>query len=410
MARLDEAALLGLVDGVYEASLDRGRWGPVLDRLSGLYDGKAILFQQDAERGGSDVVEFRGFDPGHVRSYAEHYAALNPCLARRARLPVGAVASDAMLAERGAAERSEFYNDWMRPQGLGAAVGAVLEKGEGVSVNVAVLRAARRGPIADEEFAFFERLAPHLRRALRLDRELAAGRAGRDGALDALEGLGTAALIADAEGRLLRANRRADALLGAATRAGGGLGARQGRLCGPTPADTQALRAAIRACVLAGAGRSGAAPPPAALRFARGGAAEPLSVLVCPLSPAGAAFGLGGMPAALLLVHAPEDAPAFDPSKLAGFYGLTPAEGRLLAGLLAGQSLAEHAAAAGVSPNTAKTVLQRTFAKTGQARQSDLVRLVLSDPVSVAAARADLRTSGQAAGAPTGSSRPSAVH
>ncbi len=382
LARLDEAALLGLVDGVYEASLDRGRWGPVLDRLSGLYDGKAILFQQDAERGGSDVVEFRGFDPGHVRSYVEHYAALNPCLSRRVRLPAGAVATDAMLVEREAAERSEFYNDWLRPQGLGAAVGAVLEKGENVSVHVAVLRAARRGPVTGEEFAFFERVAPHLRRALRLDRELAAARTGRDGAFDALEGLGTAALIADGGGRLLQANRRADALLSAATKAGGGLGTHRGRLCGPTPADTQALRAAIRACLLAGTG--GVATPPAALSLARGRTAEPLSVLVCPLRGAGAAFALES-PAALLLVHAPEDAPSFDPSRLARFYGLTPAEGRVLAGLLDGQSLGEHAAASGVSPNTAKTLLQRTFAKTGQARQSDLVRLVLSDPVSVAA-------------------------
>jgi DNA-binding CsgD family transcriptional regulator len=285
-----------------------------------------------------------------------------------------------------------------------------LEKGEGVSVCVAVLRAARRGPIAEEEFAFFERLAPHLRRALRLDRELAGARAGRDGALGALEGFGAAALIADGEGRLLRANRRADALLSAATKAGGGLGTRQGRLCGPTPADTQALRAAIRACVLAGTGRGGVAPPPAALRLARGGTAEPLSVLVCPLSPTGAVFGFGGLPAALLLVHAPEDAPTFGASRLARFYGLTPAEGRLLAGLLGGQSLAEHAAAGGVSPNTAKTLLQRVFAKTGQARQSDLVRLVLSDPVSVAAARADRETPGRAPEAPAGSSRPSAVH
>ena len=201
MAQLDEADLLKLIDDVYEASLDRGRWGVVLNRLCSLYDGKAILFQQDVARGASGVVESCGFEPSYVQSYAQHYGALNPCLERRARLLAGAVATDDMLVERAVSERSEFYNDWLRPQGLGAAVGAVLEKGPGISVNIAVLRAARRGSITRAEHAFFERLAPHLRRALCLGRKLAATQIGRDLAIDALDRFGTAALVADGEGR-----------------------------------------------------------------------------------------------------------------------------------------------------------------------------------------------------------------
>jgi hypothetical protein len=65
-----------------------------------------------------------------------------------------------MLVERSVAERSEFYNDWRCSQELGAAVGAVLEKGTDVSVNIAVLRAARRGTITRAEHVFFERVAP----------------------------------------------------------------------------------------------------------------------------------------------------------------------------------------------------------------------------------------------------------
>jgi hypothetical protein len=96
-----------------------------------------------------------------------------------------------------------------------------------------------------------------------------------------------------------------------------------------------------------------------------------------------------GLPTALLLVHAPEDMPSFDATQLARFYGLTLACGRLLAGLVSGQNLAGYAEANGVSLNTVKTQLQKIFVDTGQTRQSDLMRLVLSDPVAVAAARAD---------------------
>jgi DNA-binding CsgD family transcriptional regulator len=84
--------------------------------------------------------------------------------------------------------------------------------------------------------------------------------------------------------------------------------------------------------------------------------------------------------------------PSFDAVRLARFYGLTPACGRLLAGLLAGQSLAEYAKVNRLSPNTVKTQLQKIFLETEQVRQSDLIRLVLSDPVVITAARVNRRS------------------
>jgi DNA-binding CsgD family transcriptional regulator len=56
-------------------------------------------------------------------------------------------------------------------------------------------------------------------------------------------------------------------------------------------------------------------------------------------------------------------------------YGLTPAETRVLASLLAGRTLAETAAALGVAQGTAKTHLDNIFGKTGVTRQADLMRL-----------------------------------
>jgi DNA-binding CsgD family transcriptional regulator len=382
MAQLSEVDLLKLIDGVYEASLDHRRWTAVLEHLARLYGGKAILFQQDITRGEAAVVEFCGFEPCYVQSYVEHFSALNPCLESRARLPAGAVATDDMLVERKVAEQTEFYNDWLRPQGLGAAVGSVLEKRPGIAVNVAILRAADRGPITPGELVFFDRVAPHLRRAFHLERELAAARIGREFALDAVDRLGNAALVVDAEGRVVHASPRAETLLRIPLFKSG-LGVRHGRLCGPTPADTRALIEAVRTCILNAAGVSATRPPPA-LHLPRPDAA-PLSVVVFPLR-SGEPLDLK-LPVALLLVHAPEDAASLDCERLARFYGLTPACGRLLAGLMSGQSLAEYAKVAGLSLNTVKTQLQRIFLETGQARQSDLMRLVLSDPVAQAIAQ-----------------------
>ncbi|MBT3070747.1 helix-turn-helix transcriptional regulator [Rhodomicrobium sp. Az07] len=57
-------------------------------------------------------------------------------------------------------------------------------------------------------------------------------------------------------------------------------------------------------------------------------------------------------------------------------YGLTRAEARILEHLAAGASVAEAAAALSLSVNTVKTHLQNIFAKTGTARQRDLMKVV----------------------------------
>ncbi|GEM_PF-6684364 len=58
--------------------------------------------------------------------------------------------------------------------------------------------------------------------------------------------------------------------------------------------------------------------------------------------------------------------------------GLTKAEQKLLESLCAGRSLAEHAAAHFISPNTARTHLQRIREKVGVSRQADIVSKALS--------------------------------
>jgi DNA-binding CsgD family transcriptional regulator len=57
-------------------------------------------------------------------------------------------------------------------------------------------------------------------------------------------------------------------------------------------------------------------------------------------------------------------------------FGLTKAEARTLDHLAKGLSVAAAATALSLSVNTVKTHLQNIFAKTGTARQKDLMKLV----------------------------------
>jgi DNA-binding CsgD family transcriptional regulator len=61
---------------------------------------------------------------------------------------------------------------------------------------------------------------------------------------------------------------------------------------------------------------------------------------------------------------------------LTTLFELTPAEARVLVTIGSGSSPAKTAITLGVSENTLKTHLNRIYAKTGRARQADLVKLV----------------------------------
>jgi len=78
--------------------------------------------------------------------------------------------------------------------------------------------------------------------------------------------------------------------------------------------------------------------------------------------------------------------------------GLAHAEARLLAALVAGQTMQDYADTAGITMNTAKTQLRQIFLKTGHNRQADVIRAVLADPMMKLAS---VQSGGEVDGGPT---------
>ena len=66
---------------------------------------------------------------------------------------------------------------------------------------------------------------------------------------------------------------------------------------------------------------------------------------------------------------------------IAQMFGLAPAQARLVAALVAGETMADYADSVGISMNTAKTQMRQIFLKTGVNRQADLIRAVAANPL-----------------------------
>lgn len=239
----------------------------------------------------------------------------------------------------------------------GPALHLILRRDAHRLAILAARRGAGDGPFGEEARALLGRLAPCLAQTLALA-EAQAGEARLRAALDAVAG---AILFAGPEAEVMHANRAAHAMLAA----GVPLHLAGGRLAATGLEATVALRAAIRA---AAGGRADGGPLP----LPSPGAA-PIAVHLLPLAGAAAALFL------------PD--PAADPASglrgLVAAYRLTGAEGALLALLLRGETLIGAARALDVAPCTARTHLSHLFAKTGAARQAELVALAarLTAPV-----------------------------
>ncbi|CUW41077.1 CheY-like receiver [Magnetospirillum sp. XM-1] len=181
----------------------------------------------------------------------------------------------------------------------------------------------------------------------------------------ALDKLPVAVLVVDCEARILFMNRLGGALC--AEEDGIVIGAQ--KVCrASTPAETSRLHALIASAVEAGEGGVMSLPR---------GSGSSLSVAVTALDGGDAA------PKAALYISDPDNQPIPSADEVMRLLGLTSAEAKLAHALARGLPLDDAALEGGITIGTARGYLKQIFAKTGKARQAEVVRLVLSLPVTL---------------------------
>jgi DNA-binding CsgD family transcriptional regulator/PAS domain-containing protein len=370
---------LDLVGKVYEAAADSSLWPEFLEAFASATGNEGTLvWLHDAADTSARMQDLQSsfirnvrMEPEYLKSYAEHYTHVNVLVQGIEAVAEGSVMCSSAMVPDAEFRRTEYYNDWLRPQGIGYCMGGpVLRRGNSVAV-FSTSRLQERGPFPMADLRLLELLMPHLRRACLLHQRLARLRAERSGTLAALDLLPHAVWLLDAQGRLLFANRAGRDL--ERRRDGLWIGP-DGRPVAADPAGHHALQRCIQRSIQAVMGRCVASD--GALALPRRQHETPLQVMVYPL--AGDALMQGA--AAALFVFDPAHGPVADTAALRSLYGLTKAEAELASALAQGMTLQEYGAEHQLSSNTVRTHLKRALAKTGVHRQSQLVALVARLP------------------------------
>ena len=362
-----------LVDQIYEAALEPDLWTTVMDSFADAVGGQGnFLSRLNMETGAGSVLTSR-LDPTYVPFYFEHFAQRNPlsnvddAYAYMRDWKPRILTDEDWMPKEGLL-RSEYYNDFMRPQAVHSCL-MIRLAARGMDIHVFnINRCEAQGQFDRPAIELAGRLHPHLLRAFDIGSRFAEARGFSQDLAHGLDRLGHGVFVVGEGGRIRHANPAGERLLAEAD----GLSSVAGQLTATRPDTARRLQVLIGAALTPDAAlRSGGsmAVPTPARRL-------PLSLSIAPLRSERIAV-FEAAPSAIVFVADVESTAAAPEEKLRVLFGLTPAEARVAQALFDGQSPREAAAGLNLSFNTVRVHLTRIFDKTGVNRQAELVRLMM---------------------------------
>jgi DNA-binding CsgD family transcriptional regulator len=373
-------ALNQLIDRIYTAATDAAVWPEVMKSLQSEFRCTSVgLYCADMRSGDVSVVELRDIDPGYVRDYVDYYLKDNPwCAVPELQIP-GRIRTDRSLDEHyrkpGYYKSTEFYNEWMRPQGFIHSMSTNLLSDGDLRTKFYMYRNRRPGSFTPDDIRRFEHLSGHLMRAVGIAYRLNTRESGVAGGLSVLDHLRFGVILLDSGLRIVHANRFAETLL----QSNDGLHLRDSMVRALHADDSRELERSLRTALSAHLGWSTQLPEAASVRRVAGRRA--LRVTAVPLPRHAENLFLVRCAAVALMISDPELEAVVPDQWLRHRYGLTGAEARLARSLVRGESLRAAAESNGLTYETARWYLKNIFQKTGTGGQPQLVRTLLSEQV-----------------------------
>jgi DNA-binding CsgD family transcriptional regulator/PAS domain-containing protein len=364
---IDHENLSSIIGNIYDCVLNPDGWPDVLIRITQTLDAAytTIALAGTSDNHGRFAAQ-SPWDTERMRALQDYSFDDIPGLKAAVVGDIDTPISTLSLMDESQLQQTMFYREWAGPQGLRAGcITKFVHTPDRIGLLGCTTRAGR-DIISAEDQRFLALLSPHLRRAALIGDLLDNARVTAQMFRESLQNLAVPVVLTDAAGSVLYANTSAERMFTA-----GGPILREGNtIQAQNPSMGEALLQAIASTASdVSLGAKGIGLPISAA----GGSPAVAYVLPLAQGTARAAF----RPAcAAVFVSTTTSASPLPEAVLTTLFELTPAEARVLVTIGSGSSPAKTAIALGVSENTLKTHLNRIYAKTGRARQSDLVKLV----------------------------------
>ncbi|MCY4645666.1 MAG: helix-turn-helix transcriptional regulator [Gammaproteobacteria bacterium] len=367
-----------ILASMHEATLDDGRWPTTSRLIDDVLGAKGNSLVFGGGRPGDDAVRifYAGFfyrGQRHREWEREYFSVYYPedeRVERIRRLPDSQLVPTTGLYTDSELKTSPAFNEALLRGHVQNGLNVRLDGPGDTRITWVVNDPVAGDGWSSDQIECIQRLLPHVRQYVSV-RQVLAGAGALDTLLAALlETTGPGVIQLDWQGRIVAASDGARRLL----RAGDRLCDTGGSLCARSPTDDAVLQRLLSRA-LPPLGRQAAG---GSMVLRRPAGRNPLELHVSPVGPREASLCAWPVAALVLVAEAARRQTVIGPDLLAAHLGLTRAEARVAVMLAEGKSVRDIAESTGRGTSTIRTHVQRMFRKLGIARQTDLVRLVLS--------------------------------
>jgi DNA-binding CsgD family transcriptional regulator len=253
------------------------------------------------------------------------------------------------------------FREFLRPRGLGWAAGTVVQVPSEDMLAFSIERRFADGPVEDEHLPTLNALRPHLARAALMSARLRLGRA--EGMAESLNRMGLPSAVLLGDGKVVATSPLFETL-------GGQVISRAFGQIALADAGANALLSEAIQNLNFSEYQFGAKSIPVPAK------GESAAVIVHLIPVRRSAHDIFGPAMGILVVTPLGSSQSLPDELLNGLFDLSPAEIRAANGLLQGKTIDDLAASTGLSRETIRTQVKAVLAKTGSARQSDLISLL----------------------------------
>ena len=218
------ADLLDLVGDIYQAGVEPERWPNLLKRLSVVFEADlACIYTPTVARPEQAIYLTHHFDDSAQAAYSGYFHrqdAWTQSARERSLYRQGHIAFGEQLITQQALHRTEFYADFLKPNGMEWIITTALFDGQTVpdtsATHMTFTRHADHAAFEPDHVGLIELIAPHVRRALLTHWRLSEARMLQTAQETALAQMGYGLALVDAAGRVLHANPLAERIVRAA--------------------------------------------------------------------------------------------------------------------------------------------------------------------------------------------------
>jgi DNA-binding CsgD family transcriptional regulator/PAS domain-containing protein len=364
-------ATLALIAAIYRSATEPMEWSVVLETLAKLFGGHAA-FTMTVGAGAheTDLTCFNLPNEAFV-AYGEYYYQhdlWSQALLSQGLNTVDRVYSVDQLVDKAVFKRSVWFNEFLRPLDIEHSMYTSLSADPASTTILAIDRPLGSAHFSQADREYFTVLVGHISRAQAIAKQLQSLKAGIDAHETAINQLNIGIISINLNTNVLYANELALNWLDKHE----GLTIKNGLLCSMTVSGQQHLTSMLN-LAKSGIGHR--------WMLVRPVANSALMIKSLPLLMAEVTPGLPNdltLGKVLLLLTEANAKPTNSYEQFTQSYRLTPQEGKVLQGLVAGYSLKEIAERHQVSYNTVRSQLATLLQKTDCHRQKDLLRLFFS--------------------------------